>query len=90
MSNIVPRFPKSYFASLCLGPENWHKNFPVAAGENQSPINIDTHDVLYDPYLGDINFYGYHSNDEFLNYRLRNTGFAVKVEKLLALIHTKE
>jgi len=63
-----------------LGPENWHKNFPVAAGENQSPINIDTHDVLYDPYLGDINFYGYHSNDEFLNYRLRNTGFAVKVD----------
>ena len=61
------------------GPENWHKNFPVAAGENQSPINIDTHDVLYDPYLGDINFYGYHANETFLSYRLRNTGFAVKV-----------
>ena len=67
------------------GPENWHKNFPVAAGENQSPIDIDTHDVLYDPYLGDINFYGYHSSDTFLSYRLRNTGFAVKVGRFITI-----
>eukprot|EP00794_Sanderia_malayensis_P003141 gene3141-3609_t len=27
------------------GPENWHKNFPVAASEYQSPINIDTYEI---------------------------------------------
>ncbi|XP_065053219.1 carbonic anhydrase 2-like [Rhopilema esculentum] len=63
-----------------LGPENWHKNFPVAAGENQSPINIDTHDVIYDPSLEDLKFSGYHCNGKTVNFRLRNTGYTLKVD----------
>ena len=62
-----------------LGPENWHKNFPVAAGEHQSPINIDTYSVIYDPALGDIDFLGYGSSETHFKFILKNTGYSVKV-----------
>lgn len=75
-------FCRSYFIAAnytFLGPENWHKNFPVAASEHQSPINIDTHDLIHDPYLSEINLNGYNTTDSALNYHLRNTGYSVKV-----------
>ncbi|XP_076452279.1 carbonic anhydrase 2-like [Babylonia areolata] len=34
-----------------LGPDKWHTQFPECGGRMQSPINIDTTDILYDPQL---------------------------------------
>ena len=35
------------FQNLFLGPQTWHKEFPVAEeGKRQSPINIVTDDVV--------------------------------------------
>ncbi|KAM5137587.1 carbonic anhydrase 2 [Callospermophilus lateralis] len=33
------------------GPEHWHKDFPIAKGERQSPVNIDTKTAKHDPSL---------------------------------------
>ncbi|XP_024061846.2 carbonic anhydrase 3-like [Terrapene carolina triunguis] len=33
------------------GPEHWHKYYPIAKGENQSPIEINIKDVHYEPSL---------------------------------------
>ncbi|KAM4688902.1 carbonic anhydrase 2-like [Discoglossus pictus] len=33
------------------GPSNWHCNFPVAKGAQQSPIDIKTSDTKYEPSL---------------------------------------
>ncbi|XP_030072006.1 carbonic anhydrase 2 [Microcaecilia unicolor] len=33
------------------GPDHWHKSFPIAKGDHQSPINIITKEVHYDPSL---------------------------------------
>ncbi|PVD31273.1 hypothetical protein C0Q70_06685 [Pomacea canaliculata] len=41
------------------GPDNWPVHYPKCRGEQQSPVNIDTHSCLYDPTLTDftlINF----------------------------------
>uniref|UniRef100_A0A8C8RLS4 Carbonic anhydrase n=1 Tax=Pelusios castaneus TaxID=367368 RepID=A0A8C8RLS4_9SAUR len=34
-----------------LGPDHWHKLYPIAKGKNQSPIEINSKDVHYDPSL---------------------------------------
>lgn len=55
-------FPRSWgapfptlwgFTRLCStpGPEHWHKDFPIANGERQSPVDIDTKAVVPDPAL---------------------------------------
>ncbi|KAJ1192852.1 hypothetical protein NDU88_002158 [Pleurodeles waltl] len=36
------------------GPEHWHELFPLAYGERQSPIDIQTKNVKYDPDLGPL------------------------------------
>uniref|UniRef100_A0A8C8VHF4 Alpha-carbonic anhydrase domain-containing protein n=1 Tax=Pelusios castaneus TaxID=367368 RepID=A0A8C8VHF4_9SAUR len=33
------------------GPDHWHKLYPIAKGKNQSPIEINSKDVHYDPSL---------------------------------------
>ncbi|NWU48051.1 CAH3 anhydrase, partial [Dromas ardeola] len=33
------------------GPERWHENYPMAKGDNQSPIEISSKDVRYDSCL---------------------------------------
>lgn len=33
------------------GPENWHKEFPIANGDRQSPVDIDTGTAQHDPSL---------------------------------------
>nr|XP_048697073.1 carbonic anhydrase 2-like isoform X3 [Caretta caretta] len=33
------------------GPAHWHENFPIANGEHQSPININTQSAQYDASL---------------------------------------
>nr|KAF6300337.1 carbonic anhydrase 2 [Myotis myotis] len=31
------------------GPEHWHKDFPIAKGHRQSPVDIDTKAAAHDP-----------------------------------------
>lgn len=38
-------------ASLLVGPETWWVYYPSASGGNQSPIDIITEEVTYDPDL---------------------------------------
>ncbi|NXP24675.1 CAH3 anhydrase, partial [Scytalopus superciliaris] len=33
------------------GPDQWHKNYPTAKGQHQSPIEINNKDVHYDSSL---------------------------------------
>ncbi|XP_070205896.1 carbonic anhydrase 14-like [Littorina saxatilis] len=42
-----------------LGPDQWHTEYPDCAGRVQSPINIDTAKVLYDPDLQYFDFKQY-------------------------------
>lgn len=34
-----------------LGPEHWHKYYPIAKGDHQSPIEINSKEVQHDPSL---------------------------------------
>ncbi|XP_033107726.1 carbonic anhydrase-like [Anneissia japonica] len=36
------------------GPDTWHKEFPIANGKRQSPIDINTAQVQYDSSLGNL------------------------------------
>ena len=33
------------------GPQTWVKDYPVAEGQSQSPVNIETTHAMYDPGL---------------------------------------
>jgi carbonic anhydrase len=41
-------------AFVLLGPEQWSKLYPIANGNNQSPIDIKTHEVKHDTSLKPI------------------------------------
>lgn len=34
-----------------LGPDHWHEIYPIAKGDNQSPIELHTKDIKHDPSL---------------------------------------
>lgn len=34
-----------------LGPDHWHELYPIAKGDNQSPIELHTKDIKHDPSL---------------------------------------
>lgn len=34
-----------------LGPDRWHELYPIAKGDNQSPIELHTKDIKHDPAL---------------------------------------
>lgn len=61
------------------GPEYWHKSFPVAASEYQSPLNIDTTKVIYDSKLKSLVFDGYRDFRGGAKVLLQNNGSTVKV-----------
>uniref|UniRef100_A0A2K5DZE5 Carbonic anhydrase n=1 Tax=Aotus nancymaae TaxID=37293 RepID=A0A2K5DZE5_AOTNA len=58
------------------GPEHWHKDFPVAKGERQSPVDIDTHTAKYDPSLKPLSV----SYDQATSRRILNNGHSFNVE----------
>ncbi|KAF6323163.1 carbonic anhydrase 3 [Rhinolophus ferrumequinum] len=33
------------------GPDHWHEIYPIAKGDNQSPIELHTKDIKHDPSL---------------------------------------
>nr|4CNV_A Chain A, CARBONIC ANHYDRASE 2 [Bos taurus] len=58
------------------GPEHWHKDFPIADGERQSPVDIDTKAVDQDPALKPLALvYGEATSD-----RMVNNGHSFNVE----------
>uniref|UniRef100_A0A8B9HVX3 Carbonic anhydrase IV c n=1 Tax=Astyanax mexicanus TaxID=7994 RepID=A0A8B9HVX3_ASTMX len=62
----------------CKGKLNqqWVSDFPACGGQRQSPINIITRKVQYDPSLTPIMFEGY---TEVMNITVTNVGYAGEV-----------
>ncbi|WAR15733.1 CAH14-like protein [Mya arenaria] len=63
-----------------VGPAHWHLDYPHCGGVKQSPIDIQTGEVVVDPtHLAPIVFSGY---DKFssINYTLGNNGHTVQVD----------
>lgn len=61
---------------LNLGPEHWYKDFPIAKGKRQSPIDIDTKAALHDPELKPLCV----SYEGATSRRIINNGHAFNVE----------
>ncbi|KAK7499195.1 hypothetical protein BaRGS_00009455 [Batillaria attramentaria] len=68
---------------LSAGPDNWPARYPNCAGRRQSPINIQTHSVGYDPSLTDFRLTGYDKLTNSLGVgsllNFTNTGHAAAV-----------
>nr|XP_019935302.1 PREDICTED: carbonic anhydrase 7 [Paralichthys olivaceus] len=58
------------------GPSVWHKNFPVAEGTRQSPIDIIPQGASHDPSLGPIVL----NYDQCTSTNISNNGHSVVVE----------
>ncbi|XP_057592367.1 carbonic anhydrase 2 [Hippopotamus amphibius kiboko] len=58
------------------GPKHWHKDFPNAKGERQSPVDIDTKAVVYDPHLKPLSLRYEHATAK----RIVNNGHSFNVE----------
>ncbi|KAM9198367.1 carbonic anhydrase 2 isoform 1-T1 [Dugong dugon] len=58
------------------GPEFWHESFPIAKGERQSPIDIDTKAAKYDPALKPLCISYEHATSR----RILNNGHSFNVE----------
>lgn len=43
----ISKSPQFHF----LGPDHWHELYPIAKGDNQSPIELHTKDIKHDPSL---------------------------------------
>ncbi|KAH3884995.1 carbonic anhydrase 2-like [Dreissena polymorpha] len=62
-----------------LGPEHWHLDYPHCGGIRQSPIDLQTRDVIVDQtYLSPLYFSGYDRVSN-LDYTLENNGHTVQV-----------
>ena len=61
---------------MVTGPHTWAKHYPDAAGKNQSPINIDTSIVKYDPDLqADLKWVA----TKYEGMKLQNTGRGFRI-----------
>lgn len=58
------------------GPEHWHKDFPIAKGNRQSPVDIDTKAAAHDPKLKPLSI----SYEQATSKRIVNNGHAFNVE----------
>ena len=58
------------------GPENWHKDFPIANGDRQSPVDIDTATAQHDPALQHLLI----SYDKAASKSIVNNGHSFNVE----------
>jgi carbonic anhydrase len=53
------------------GPDVWAREYPGCSGSQQSPINIITDNVVFDPSLNPINFLNY---DQDIYWNMSNDG----------------
>ncbi|KAJ8271383.1 hypothetical protein COCON_G00102420 [Conger conger] len=58
------------------GPSEWHKDYPIAQGNRQSPIDIVPTETVYDPNLPPITL----SYDLCTSIGISNNGHSVVVE----------
>nr|KAF6426120.1 carbonic anhydrase 2 [Molossus molossus] len=58
------------------GPEHWHKDFPIAKGNRQSPVDIDTKAAAHDPKLKPLSI----CYEQATSKRIVNNGHAFNVE----------
>lgn len=58
------------------GPEHWHKDFPIAKGKRQSPVDIDTKAAVHDPALKPLHI----SYEQATSKRILNNGHSFNVE----------
>uniref|UniRef100_A0A8C5QNK4 Carbonic anhydrase n=1 Tax=Leptobrachium leishanense TaxID=445787 RepID=A0A8C5QNK4_9ANUR len=58
------------------GPKTWHESFPIALGDQQSPININTSQAKYDPSLKPLSIH----YDPSTAKSILNNGHAFNVE----------
>lgn len=58
------------------GPEHWFKDFPIAKGKRQSPVDIDTKAAVHDPSLQPLRI----SYEQATSRRILNNGHAFNVE----------
>ncbi len=63
-------------SSHIKGPSKWHRNYPIAKGKRQSPIDIVPHEALHDPSLGPIVV----DYDRCTSLNISNSGHSVVVE----------
>ena len=64
------------------GPDNWHRCYPVAASDYQSPINIEYRNLVYDSSLKRLIFKGYDDSTSTKKIKMKNDGYSVKVRVL--------
>ncbi|MEJ1288373.1 carbonic anhydrase 2 [Cricetulus griseus] len=57
-------------------PEHWHKDFPIANGERQSPVDIDTKTAQHDPALQPLSV----CYDQAASKKILNNGHSFNVE----------
>lgn len=58
------------------GPDHWHKDFPIAKGERQSPVDINTKTAVHDPSLKPLTV----SYEQATSRRIVNNGHSFNVE----------
>lgn len=64
------------YLSPSPGPAEWHRNFPIAQGNRQSPINIVANQAVFNPSLKPLVV----SYDQSTSISLSNNGHSVMVE----------
>ncbi|XP_025090360.1 carbonic anhydrase 7-like [Pomacea canaliculata] len=62
------------------GPESWGKSYPKCAGARQSPILIETKNVIYDSSLTGFTLTNFDNRDSSLNWTLINDGHVACVK----------
>ncbi|XP_039744459.1 carbonic anhydrase 7 [Pteropus medius] len=68
--------PRGVRAYLSTGPSQWHKLYPIAQGDRQSPINIVSSQAVYSPSLKPLEL----SYEACTSLSIANNGHSVQVE----------
>lgn len=61
---------------LPIGPSNWHKLYPIAQGDRQSPINIISSQAVYSPSLQPLELF----YEACMSLSITNNGHSVQVD----------
>jgi len=61
---------------LFTGPNKWNLSWPDCTGHEQSPIDIDTHNVWYSSSMTSLEMVGYESIPPNTRWELVNVGHA--------------
>lgn len=62
--------------SVPIGPSNWHKLYPIAQGDRQSPINIVSSQAVYSPSLQPLELF----YEACMSLSITNNGHSVQVD----------